>query len=84
MASSYRVVRGFGCPDPRSLKIVRKAGGMSKLSDEQRADVNILEYAVGDPYKGAPKDLREGHIAKGLVELVPDAPAKKAQKKGGK
>jgi len=79
MASSYRVVRGFGCPDSRSLKIVRKAGGMSRLTDDQREQVTLLEYAVGDPYKGAPKGLQAGHIAKGLVELVPAKSSKGAK-----
>ena len=70
-SKKYRVVRGFGCPDPRSIKTVLRAGGMSKLTDEERASVSFVEFAIGDEYKGAPKELRAGHIAKGLVKLVP-------------
>ncbi len=82
MASKkYRVMRGFGCPDPRSIKTVLRAKGMSRLTDEERESVSFVEFKIGDEYKGAPRELRAGHIAKGLVELVP---VKSSNEKGAK
>ena len=58
---------GISYPDPESLKIVEKAGGLSKLTDEQRAKVKIRDIKAGGfcddmPQKSIKSFLKLGYI----------------------
>ena len=77
--SRLRAVVGVSYPDPASLAIVEKAGGLSKLSDEQRAKVKMKDVKAGGfcddiPKKSVKSFLKWGYIREG------DGDTKKAKK----
>jgi len=58
-------------PEPgKSLEIVYEAGGRSKLTAEQRAQVRIKEVAPGEWCDDFPIKTRDHFIAKGAIEFV--------------
>jgi len=61
---------GLTYPDASSLEIVREAGGLSKLTPEQRAKVKLREIKPGEWCDDVPKESREHLIEKGTVVLV--------------
>ena len=77
MIKRLRAVKGISYPDARSLPIVVAAGGMSKLTDEQRKKVRIKEIKPGGWCDDLPAISRASMLASGSVEEV-------APKKGAK
>lgn len=77
--SRLRAVVGVSYPDPASLAIVEKAGGLSKLSDEQRAKVKIKDVRVGGFCDDMPKKSVKDFLKWGYIREV-DSEPKKAKK----
>ena len=67
--------KGLTYPDAAGLKIVREAGGMSKLTDEQRKRVNLKHVKVGEFCDDLPEESREWLIESGKVEEIEATPA---------
>ena len=67
---------------------MREAGGLSKLSPDQRAKVKLREVKAGDWCDDVPTESRKHLIEKGAVEVVEDevfqAPWKPKRVKGGR
>ena len=67
MATRFRATVELTYPTPASLKVVLAAGGMTKLSEEQRAKVTLKRVPAGSycddiPEKSIKKLLARGHI----------------------
>jgi hypothetical protein len=88
LAERIRVKRrGFTYPgDPDSLRLVREAGGLSKLTPEARARVRMKEVAVGDFCDDMPAEAQARYLERGDLErvTVDDTAPAKAAKAGGK
>ena len=69
MPERLRVVtRGFTYPaDSESLAIVRAAGGISKLSAEERARVRLKHVEVGDDCSDMPAESVAVRLARGEI-----------------
>ena len=65
-----KAVVGVSYPDAASLKIVQKAGGLSKLSEEQRAKVKIKNVKAGGFCDDIPESSREGFLKLGYIKEV--------------
>ena len=64
--------RGFSYPaDDESLRLVREAGGMSKLSPEARAKVRTKHVPPGGWCDDMPAESVPLRVARGEVEHVP-------------
>lgn len=83
-----RAVVGLHYPEPgKSLEIVRAAGGLSKLSEEERAKVKIKDVRAGAWCDDLPEESRASLIRKGRVEVVEvegKAPSKRSLSKRAK
>jgi hypothetical protein len=71
MADKYRALREFTYPDAKSLKGVLAAGGLSKMTPEQREAVTFKRVAVGESCDDMPADSLAVFLARGAVEVVP-------------
>ena len=65
-----KAIVGISYPDSASLKIVQKAGGLSKLSDEQRAKVKIKNVKAGGFCDDIPEDSRKNFLKLGYIREV--------------
>lgn len=71
--------KGLTYPDASSLKIVREAGGISKLTKEQRKKVKLKRVEPGKFCDDLPEESMEWMIARGDVEVIEEeAPIKSA------
>lgn len=70
MSDQLRAVVEINYPDAKSMGIVRKAGGLSKLSKEQWAAINMKSVAPGGACNDLPKESRDWMIEQGLVAVV--------------
>lgn len=77
MPSRLRAVKGLLYPDAKSLDTVLKAGGLSKLSDEQRESVVLKRVEAGAWCDDVPEESRAGLLKRGHIEVVETSPAKK-------
>lgn len=77
--SRLRAVVGVSYPDPSSLAIVEKAGGLSKLTDEQRKQVKVKEVKPGGFCDDIPKKSVKSFLKWGYIREV-DGEPKKAKK----
>jgi len=57
-------------PTPASLKVVLAAGGISKLTPEQRAKVSLKTVKAGKFCDDLPAESRDALIKRGAVEEV--------------
>jgi hypothetical protein len=83
MKKRLRAVTGLSYPDAKSLEIVLRAGGMSKLSGEQRKKIKRREVKPGDWCDDLPEISRAYRLGRGDVEEVDVSPAR-PPKKGAK
>jgi hypothetical protein len=70
MAERLRAVKGMVYPDPKSLELVRGAGGLSKLTPDQRKKVRLRRVKAGDWCDDVPPESLEHLIKKGGVVRV--------------
>ena len=70
MSERLRAVKGLVYPEPNSLELVRNAGGLSKLTAEQRKKVRLRRLKAGDWCDDLPPESVNHLIAKGGVERV--------------
>ena len=71
MARRLRALRGLHYPaDAKSLAIVKKAGGLSKLSPDERMSVRMKKVAAGGFCDDVPTISRPGLLEGGRVEWV--------------
>jgi|TARA_R110000824_G_scaffold77787_2_gene196626 hypothetical protein len=77
--SRLRAVVGISYPDPASLAIVEKAGGLSKLTDEQRVKVKIKDVKAGGFCDDMPKKSVKDFLKWGYIRQI-DGEPKKAKK----
>lgn len=69
-----RALRGFDYPNAAGIKVVRKAGGRSKLTEEQSATLResqLVRVEAGDWCEKTPKEMVPALIADGTLEQVP-------------
>ena len=80
-----RAVVGLRYPDAKSAPIVKKAGGISKLTPEQLENYVQIRRKPGEFCDDVPKHMREHWLDKGAIEEVDVKPPakKKTKKKGG-
>lgn len=67
--------------DDKSLRIVRDAGGISKLTEEQMVRVRLKDVVVGEWCDDLPSECREHLIKKGAVEVVQEIVKKRRTRK---
>ena len=73
MSDRLRVVkREFTYPVPASLEVVRVAGGMSKLTPEERKSVQVKIVKPGDYCDDMPTESIALRLERGEIERVPD------------
>lgn len=84
MAERLKAVRELTYPDARSLKMVREAGGLSKLTAEQREKVRLVRVNPGAWCDNMPEESKEAFIKKGAVVIVDAKPAPKGRARGSK
>ena len=77
--AKYRARVGLNYPTPASLKTVLAAGGVSKLSAEQRTKVTFKNVKAGALCDDIPEKSIKGLLAKGSIEKVTSA-AKKTKR----
>jgi hypothetical protein len=65
-----RAIVGISYPDSSSLKIVQKAGGLSKLTDEQQAKVTIKNVNPGGYCDDIPEASRKNFLKFGYIKEV--------------
>lgn len=80
MSKRLRAVKGLMYPDANSLPIVREAGGLSRLTPEQRKKVKLREISSGDWCDDLPEESREHLIKKGTVVVVQTSEVPKTKK----
>jgi hypothetical protein len=74
--------RGFRYPvGADSLRLVREAGGLSKLTPEQLATVTFKRVEVGEDCSDMPAESVASRIARGEIERVDGPAAAPATKK---
>ena len=78
MAKRLRAVKGISYPDAKSLPIVVEAGGMSKLTAEQREQVKIRNVKPGEWCDDLPGISRDHMLSSGSVEEIEADPVKRA------
>lgn len=92
MAERLKAVRGFSYPDPSSIAAVRKAGGLSKMSPEERKKVKMRRVEPGGFCDDMPKESQNHYLKTGAITVEqaavkpkPDVegPFKKIKRKGG-
>ena len=83
MAKRLRALNGIDYPDAESLDIMLRAGGSSKLTDEQREKLEktmkMTRREVGEWCDDMPKKARARYLASGDVEEVDVAPKRGAK-----
>lgn len=73
MVERLKAVTRLVYPTPESLPIVRAAGGLSKLTAEQRKRVKLRRVGVGEFCDDLPEESREHRIARGdVMVVIPD------------
>tara|TARA_R110000824_G_scaffold14098_2_gene60447 strand:+ start:952 stop:1191 length:240 start_codon:yes stop_codon:yes gene_type:complete len=77
--AKYRAVVDLMYPTPATLKIVIKAGGISKLSVAQRERVTLKNVNAGALCDDIPEKSIKGLLAKGSIKEV--APTAKKPKR---
>jgi hypothetical protein len=80
MADRLRAKVGLTYPTGASLEVVRKAGGIKKLTAEQGAELELKHVAAGEPCDDLPEESRKWMVAQGLVEVVKQKAQAKAVK----
>jgi hypothetical protein len=68
--AKYRALVGLMYPTPATLKIVIKAGGISKLSEAQRENVTLKNVKAGALCDDIPEKSIKSLLAKGEIEEV--------------
>lgn len=70
----YIAKRGFFYPaDPESVRLVREAGGLSKLTQAQRAEVRMKSVAIGEDCSDMPSESLALRLSRGEVERIAGA-----------
>lgn len=86
MTKRLKAVRKFNYPDADSMLVVKRMGGRTKLTPEQKAAFKRVVVESGDFCDDLPTVVKKGADRRGFVKMV-DAPAPKTTKipkKGGK
>lgn len=79
-----KAIVGISYPDASSLKIVQKAGGLSKLTDEQRAKVKIRNIKAGGFCDDLPETSLRSFLKLGYVKEVISSKSIEPQGRTGK
>ncbi len=66
-------------PVGESLELVKRRGGYSKLTDEEREGLVIKDVRGGHFCDDMPEEARAAFIRRGLVEIVKAAKPRKAK-----
>lgn len=67
------VSRGFAYPVGEGLALVRKAGGLSKLSEAERKRVKFKTVAIGDDCSDMPSESVALRLERGEIAIVEEA-----------
>ena len=64
----YRAAVGLNYPDAKGLALIKKVGGVSKLTADDRASITEIRVEAGAVCDGLPKSaqkwlLKDGYIA---------------------
>lgn len=71
MAEKYvAVTRGFAYPVGADLALVRKAGGFSKLPEDQRAKIRFKSVSIGQDCSDMPAESLAHYLTRGDVARV--------------
>ena len=81
MAERYRAVVDLTYPAPGSLKAVQSAGGLSKMSDEQRAKVVFKHVKAGGYADNIPEKSVKWLLKGGMIKVA-GSPGARAKGKG--
>jgi hypothetical protein len=76
-----KAVVGVSYPDAASLKIVEKAGGLSKLTDQQRARVKVKNVKAGGFCDDIPESARKGFLRLGYIRKVSETESSEVKPK---
>jgi len=74
--SRLKAVVGISYPNAASLKIVQKAGGLSKLTDAQREKVTIKNVKPGGFCDDIPEASRKNFLRFGYIKEVDSGSSK--------
>lgn len=78
MSKQLRALVGLTYPSPESLEMVKRAGGISKLSDKQRSKLVLIERKPGQFCNDLPASSLEYQLKRGSVEIVGESKTAKA------
>ena len=70
---TYRARTAISYPDAASLVIVRRAGGLSRVSASELFRVTLIEVKAGERCDGLPDESVGWLVAQGLIEPIADA-----------
>ena len=70
---TYRARVAISYPDAASLAIVRRSGGLSRVSASDLFRVTMIEIQAGGRCDGLPDESVGWLVAQGLIEPVADA-----------
>ncbi len=81
MEDRLRVTEGntVSYPVGASLELVKRRGGYSNLTDEEREGLDIKDVRGGQYCDDMPEEARPSFIRRGLVEVVEAAKPRKAK-----
>ncbi|KKM81665.1 hypothetical protein LCGC14_1327500 [marine sediment metagenome] len=65
-----RALRGFNYPDAKSMALVQRVGGKTKLTREQRAQLQVVEVELGEWCDDLPDVVHAAALRRRLVEEV--------------
>jgi|TARA_R110000824_G_scaffold1386_10_gene7085 hypothetical protein len=71
----FKALRSLTWPSPDSMAMVKRAGGISKLSEEQRQKLVMKSCKAGDFCDGVPESSIKWLLKQGKIESV--GPTKK-------
>ena len=70
MSNRLRALVGLTYPHPDSLDMVKQAGGISKLSEEQRKKLKMVDRKAGQFCDDMPKSSIKSQLKQKNVEIV--------------
>ena len=78
MSNQLRALVGLTYPSPESLEMVKRAGGISKLSNRQKSKLVLIERKPGQFCNDLPTSSLKDQLKRGNVEIVGESKTTKA------
>ena len=77
---TYKALVDLTWPSPDSMAMVKRAGGISKLSEEQRQKLVLKKCKAGKVCDGVPESSIKWLLKQGKIEAVEPGRTKKKER----